>query len=161
MTEGKWVAESKSVGDVCDRLIRGRQQQGSRVGSSTFEIPGERFSHGRLKQIGTILLRVAQKLRQEFERQSFVQVAADKFRDLFGKAFRAEQRVMFGCEDGGQIEKLADRFQKFTFSFSPSQSISRFGGMPAELSCEVPKAIGENCRIRLFSHRGGVWYATG
>lgn len=98
MAEGKLVAESKGGGDFCDRLVGGRQQRGGGISSSTLEITGERFSHGRLEKIGTILLRIAQKLRQEFKCQSFMEVTADKHRDLFGKTFRAEQRVMIWGE---------------------------------------------------------------
>ena len=64
MTEGKLVAESKGGGDFCDRLVRGCQQRGGCVGSSTLEIARKRLSHGRLEKIGTILLGVTQKLRQ-------------------------------------------------------------------------------------------------
>lgn len=70
---------------------------------------------------------------------------------------------MFGCEDGGQIEKFADHPQKLAFSFSPRKSISRFGGMPAEFNREIAKAIGENYGIRRFSHRSNMYvlYDTG
>lgn len=82
MTEGKLVAESQRRGNLCNRFIGGRQQRGRDVRSPALEITGKRFSHGRLKQIGTILLRVAQKLGQEFERQAFMEVAAYKHHDL-------------------------------------------------------------------------------
>ena len=90
-----------------------------------------------------------------------MEVAADKHRDLFGKTFRVEQRAMIGRERGGEIEKFADHLQELALRFGAREPIARFGSVSAELSREVPKAIGENCGIRRSCHRCSVLCDTG
>lgn len=53
-----------------------------------------------------------------------MEIAADKRRDLIGKTFRVKQRVMVGCERGGEIEEFADHLQELALRFGARESIT-------------------------------------
>ena len=49
---------------------------------------------------------------------------------------------MIWRESGGQIEHFADHLKELALRFGACESISRFGGVSADLIREIAKAIG-------------------
>lgn len=81
VAESELVAESRLACDIGHTSVRGRQQCSGFFEPPTFEMLGKWFAHRGLKQVGTILFRISEKSRQQFERQALVEVGPYKCAD--------------------------------------------------------------------------------
>ena len=137
MTEGELVAESEREGNFRERVVGCPQECGGDIDASAPEITGEGFAHDRSKDLGKILFRVSEELRQYLEREPFMEIVADKLRDRFGNIFPVARRVARRRECDGQIEEVADHFHEFMLRFRACESSGPLRSLATEFGGQI------------------------